>query len=253
MHLANALHNDLIALHVVRLLILESTSPSTRSGKRCWTAIMHRQSTDHRGISALVTLIKERVIFQTQIVIILFIFSPSRYRESLYTNNVSYLLNQLLWNSSLQDSKLYEKSAASVLKNILEPIFSSWLTSTQQFRQTRECSCISRCCIWTAPQLTSPPSRFGHRLQRNTESDVRRRGVRHTSRELAVQIAIWEEDRSCKRFPCAAATVENTLWAFETFRNSLIVTFIHASWDVIEITSFLTGRHTMGLQLNKSY
>ena len=130
MHLANALHNDLIALHVVRLLILESTSPPTRSGKRCWTAIMHRQSTDHRGISALVTLIKERVIFQTQIVIILFIFSPSRYRESLYTNNVSYLLNQLLWNSSLQDSKLYEKSAASVLKNILEPISSSWLTST---------------------------------------------------------------------------------------------------------------------------
>ena len=222
MHLANALHNDLIALHVVRLLILESTSPPTRSGKRCWTAIMHRQSTDHRGISALVILIKEKVIFQTQIVIILFIFSPSRSRESLYTN-----MCHISWISSYE---IHHCKIANFMRNLLHQSSRiSWSPSPphgsrapQQFRQTRECSCISRCCIWTAPQLTSPPSMFGHRLQRNTESDVRRRGVRHTSRELAVQIAIWEEDRSCKRFPRAAATVENTLWAFKTFRNSLL-------------------------------
>ena len=37
---------------------------------------------------------------------------------------------------------------------------------------------------------------------------------------------------------------------FERLRLLEIITFIHASWDVIEITSFLTGRHTMGLQIN---
>ena len=91
---------------------------------------MHRQSTDHRGISALVTLIKERVIFQTQIVIILFIFSPSRYRESLYTNMCHIF--------RIRSYEIHHCKIANYMRNLLhqssrislKPISSSWLTST---------------------------------------------------------------------------------------------------------------------------